>query len=114
MAAKNSSQKQKDSPPPYRINKKGKIVGPNGRDIAGSDSDTPIVISGGSLQIISGAELDDDDHPGQRTKQLHAQDMAKHVSSIQLIGFKQDPANPNSFVPSNPAKPVCHIIIHYG
>lgn len=98
----------------FKINKKGKIVGPDGKEVANLLGDTPIVISGGSLQILSDAELDDDDHPGQRTKQLRAQDMTKHVSSVQLIGLKPDAANPNRFVPTNPAHPTCTIIIHYG
>lgn len=98
----------------YKLNKQGKIVGPEGKEIRESVGDTPIVISGGSLEILSDMDLDDDNHPGQRTKQLHAQDMAKHVSSIQLIGLKPDPANPNRFVPINTAHPVCTIIIHYG
>jgi hypothetical protein len=114
MPEKGSGQKQKGTSTAYRINRKGKLVGPNGKDVADALGDTPIVISGGSLRILSAADLDDDDNPGHRTKQLHAQDMAKHVSSIQLIGLKPDAANPNRFVPSNSANPVCTIIIHYG
>ena len=111
---KSSSQSKKDSAPRYRINKKGKIVGPDGKDVADTVGDTPIVISGGSLLILSAANLDDDDNPGQQTRQLHAQDQAKHVTSIQLIGFKPDAMNPNRFVPSNSGNPVCTIIVHYG
>jgi hypothetical protein len=98
----------------YKLNKHGKIVGPDGKEIRDAVGDTPIVISGGSLEILSDADLDDDGHPGQRTRQLHAQDMTKHVSSVQLVGLKPDLANPNRFVPSNPAHPACTIIIHYG
>lgn len=114
MAEKNYGKQKESSSASYRINRKGKLVGPNGKEVADSLGDTPIIISGGSLQILSAAELDDDDHPGQRTQQLHAQDMTKHVTSIQLIGLKPDAANSNRFIPSNPANPVCTIIIHYG
>jgi hypothetical protein len=114
MAAKKYPQSQKESSGSYRINRKGKVVGPNGKDVADTLGDTPIVISGGSLSILSAGELDDDDHPGQHTQQLHARDMDKHVTSIQLIGFKPDPANPNRLMPSNSSNPVCTIIIHYG
>jgi hypothetical protein len=111
---KSSGQTKKSPAPRYRINKKGKIVGPDGKNVADTLGDTPIVISGGSLLILSAASLDDDDNPGQQTRQLHAQDMTKHVTSIQLIGFKPDTTSPNRFVPSNSSNPVCTIIVHYG
>jgi hypothetical protein len=114
MATKKQSQTQKPSPPSYRFNKKGKIVGPDGKDVSDFLGDTPIVISGGSLSILSDAELDDEDNPGHDTKQLRAKDAAKHVTSILLVGLRQDATNPNRFAPSNPANPACTIIIHYG
>jgi hypothetical protein len=116
MDANNYDQTQKGTSASFsfKINKQGKIVGPDGKEVSDALGDTPIVISGGSLEILSDADLDDDNHPGQRTKQLHAQDMSKHVSSVQLVGLKPDPANPNRFVPINTAHPVCTIIIHYG
>lgn len=112
MSEYDYGQTQKDPPPSYRINKKGKLVGPDDKDVAEFLGDTPIVISGGSLRIVSLAELDDEDNAGKRTKRLRAQDTAKHVSSVHLKGFKPEEGKPNHFVPSDPAD--CHIIIHYS
>lgn len=97
----------------YRLDSKGRIIGPDGKKVAVADGDTPIVISGGSLHILSGAPLEDDDHPGETTTQLHAEDQSKHVTSVQLVGVKPMLGNSLKFAPSNPDNPACTIIIHY-
>jgi hypothetical protein len=114
MAKKSSGQKQKGASPSYRLNRNGKLIGPNGKGVAVDVGDTPIVISGGSLKIISTGDLDDDDNQGQTTHELHAKDNTKHVTLVQLIGLVPEAGHPNHFVPSNPANHSCAIIIHYG
>src|ERR1051326_7762062 len=86
----------------YRLNKQGALVGPNGRKVKLEVGDTPIVINGGSLTIVSVGDLDDDQHPGQKTQQLRSSDATKHITFIKLIGFSPDTspgASPNTFVP---------------
>ncbi|MDT5123137.1 MAG: hypothetical protein QOC96_2619 [Acidobacteriota bacterium] len=97
----------------YRLDKEGNLIGLTGRKVKLEVGDTPIVINGGSLNIASVGDLDDDEHPGQSTHSLHARDATKHISFIQLIGFSPDATNPNRFVPTNANNPVCHIFIHY-
>ena|SRR2546423_1587374 len=94
----------------YRLNEAGALVGPNGRKVKLEVGDIPIVINGGSLSIVSVGDLDDDEHPGQKTQQLRSSDATKHITFIRLIGFSPGP-NPNTFVPTNP--PTCAIFIHY-
>jgi hypothetical protein len=112
-ASKKSKAAKKGKSASYRLDKEGNLIGPNGRKVKLEVGDTPIVINGGSLSIISGADLDDDDNPGQSTHQLHARDATKHISSIQLIGFSPDATNPNRFVPTNQVTYRCNIFIHY-
>ena len=98
----------------YRLDKEGRLIGPDGRIVALEVGDIPIIINGGSLSIISVGDLDDVQHPGQKTKQLRSSNANKHITSIELIGFSPDTtpgANPNTFVPTNP--PGCAIFIHY-
>ena len=56
----------------YRLDKEGRLIGPNGRIVALEVGDIPIVINGGSCTIVSVGTLDDDEHPGQKTKQLRS------------------------------------------
>ena len=97
----------------YKLDKEGNLIGPNGRKVTLETGDTPIVINGGSLDIASVGELDDDEHPGQKTHSLQASDATKHISFIQLIGFTPDATNPNRFAPTNQTTHKCHIFIHY-
>lgn len=94
----------------YRLNKEGKLVGPNGRRVTLETGDTPIIINGGSLTITAFGELDDDDNPGHKTHQLHASDDTKHITFIQLIGFSATPMRLTPVTTDHR----CTIMIHYA
>ena len=94
----------------YRLDKEGRLIGPNGRIVVLEAGDIPIVINGGSLSIVSVGDLDDDDHPGQSTHQLHARDATKHITSILLIGFS---ATPMRLAPIT-TDHACTILINYA
>jgi hypothetical protein len=108
---KGKAASKKGRPAHYKLNKKGDLVGPNGRKVKLDLGDIPIVINGGSLSIVSVGNLDDDEHPGHKTRQLRSTDTVKHITFIELIGFSAGP-NPTTFVPTNP--PTCAIFIHYA
>lgn len=98
----------KGSSKSYKFDSKGRIIGPDGKKVADAAGDTPIVISGGSLAIFSEDYLED--IKGQKTKLLFSVDTAKHISSVNLIGF--EPAAGNSGL-HKAIKPKCAIEIHY-
>lgn len=100
-----SKRRKSDS---YKLDKEGRLVGPKGRRVNLEAGDTPIIINGGSLTIVSVDALDDDDNPGHTTHQLHAHDNTKHITSVQLIGFS---ATPMTVAPTGHP---CTIIVHYG
>lgn len=101
---------RKGSKKSYRLDAKGRLIGPDGKIVVLEGGDTPIVISGGSLDIVSVGELEDDDNPGQRTKSLHSVDSAKHISSLELINFKPAEGKTDVFVPTVRR---CFILVHY-
>lgn len=111
IAAKKKPAK-KSSKKSYKFDRRGNIVGPDGKKVKLAPSDTPIVISGGSFTILSTGLLDDEDHPGMSTRQLRAAEANKHVTSIQLVGLRPVVGNPNIFEPNNAAGR-CTIIVHY-
>ena len=43
----------------YRLDKEGRLIGPDGRIVALEAGDIPIIINGGSLSIVSVGALDD-------------------------------------------------------
>lgn len=107
---KGKAKSKGGQPGRYRLDSEGHIIGPNGRRMKLAAGDTPIIINGGSCTIISGAELDDNDNPGQKTRQLHAADTTKHITLVELTGFVAG-TSPYTFVPTGS---MCNIIIHYG